>query len=164
MTAALDIQDLRTEFRVGGAWRPAVRGVSLSLHADETLAVVGESGSGKSVTALSVMRLLPPGNARIAAGRVFLGGRDLLALPERAMSELRGAAVSMIFQEPMTSLNPTMRIGDQIAEAIVLHRRGSRAAALAEAARLLDEVRIPAARHRLADFPHQFSGGMRQRG
>jgi peptide/nickel transport system ATP-binding protein len=163
MTVALDIRGLRTEFRIGGAWVPAVRDLSLALRQDETLAVVGESGSGKSVTALSVMRLLAGHNARIAAGRVFLGDQDLLALSERAMSRVRGNAIGMIFQEPMTSLNPTMTVGDQIAEAITLHRDGSRGKALAEAARLLEEVRIPAARQRLGDYPHQFSGGMRQR-
>ena len=163
MTPALDIQGLRTEFRIGGSWVPAVRDLSLTLRPNETLAVVGESGSGKSVTALSVMRLLARHNARIAAGRVMLGQRDLLTLSEREMSQVRGNAIGMIFQEPMTSLNPTMKVGDQIAEAITLHRDGSRPDALAEAARLLEEVRIPAARERLRDYPHQFSGGMRQR-
>ena len=163
MSAALDIQDLRTEFRIGGAWVAAVRDLSLTLQHDETLAVVGESGSGKSVTALSVMRLLARHNARIAAGKVMLGDRDLLQLSERQMSRVRGNAIGMIFQEPMTSLNPTMTVGDQIAEAITLHRDGSRTHALAEAARLLEEVRIPSAKQRLRDYPHQFSGGMRQR-
>ena len=163
MSPALDIQGLRTEFRIGGAWVPAVRDLSLTLEQNETLAVVGESGSGKSVTALSVMRLLARHGARIAAGRVLLDGDDLLQLNERAMSRVRGNAIGMIFQEPMTSLNPTMPVGDQIAEAITLHRDGSRKTALAEAARLLEEVRIPAARQRLRDYPHQFSGGMRQR-
>ena len=163
MIAALDIQGLRTEFQIGGQWVPAVRDLSLTLGADETLAVVGESGSGKSVTALSIMRLLPRHGARIAAGQVMLGERDLLRLSDSAMSRVRGNEIGMIFQEPMTSLNPTMTVGNQIAEAITLHRKTTRTAARAEAARLLDEVRIPAARERLNDYPHQFSGGMRQR-
>ena len=163
MTAALEIAGLRTEFRIGGAWVPAVRDLSLTLNRDETLAVVGESGSGKSVTALSIMRLLPRHAARIAAGRVMLGDQDLLRLSEPAMSRVRGDALGMIFQEPMTSLNPTMTVGDQIAEAITLHRDSSRREALVEAARLLEEVRIPSAKQRLGDYPHQFSGGMRQR-
>jgi ABC-type dipeptide/oligopeptide/nickel transport system ATPase component len=143
MSAALDIQALRTEFRIGGAWVPAVRDLSLTLQPNETLAVVGESGSGKSVTALSVMRLLARHNARIAAGRVMLGDQNLLDFSERETSRVRGNAIGMIFQEPMTSLNPTMAVGDQIAEAITLHRKDGRREALAEAARLLEEVRIP---------------------
>ena len=160
---ALDIRGLRTEFRIGGRWHAAVRDVSLTLHANETLAIVGESGSGKSVTALSVLRLLPGAGARIGAGAVIFAGRDLMRLSEAEMSDVRGNAIAMIFQEPMTSLNPTMTIGDQIAEAIVVHRGAAWAFARAQALRLLDEVKIPAAATRLDDYPHQFSGGMRQR-
>jgi peptide/nickel transport system ATP-binding protein len=161
--AVLSVQGLRTEFRVGGQWRAALRDVSFDLHAQETLALVGESGSGKSVTALSIMRLLPEVGARRAAGRVLLEGRDVTEIPESEMADIRGNALAMIFQEPMTSLNPTMRVGDQIAEALTIHRPGSRGQAEAEALRLLDEVRIPAAATRARDYPHQFSGGMRQR-
>jgi oligopeptide/dipeptide ABC transporter ATP-binding protein len=160
---ALDIRSLRTEFRVGGGWYPAVRDLSLSLAQNETLAIVGESGSGKSVTALSILRLLPRAGARIGAGEVVFDGRDLVKLSEREMSEVRGNAIAMIFQEPMTSLNPTMTVGEQIAEAITIHRGGSRAEAMAEALRLLKEVKIPSAEYRIHEYPHQFSGGMRQR-
>jgi peptide/nickel transport system ATP-binding protein len=160
---ALDIRNLRTEFRVGGGWYPAVRDLSLSLAPNETLAIVGESGSGKSVTALSILRLLPKAGARIGAGEVLFDGRDLAELSEREMSEVRGNAIAMIFQEPMTSLNPTMIVGEQIAEAIVIHRGGAWREAMAEALRLLKEVKIPSAESRIHDYPHQFSGGMRQR-
>ena len=160
---ALDIRNLRTEFKVGQGWYPAVRDLSLTLAPNETLAIVGESGSGKSVTALSILRLLPKAGARIGAGEVLFDGRDLAKLSEREMSAVRGNAIAMIFQEPMTSLNPTMTVGEQIAEAIIIHRGGSRAAAMAEALRLLKEVKIPSADSRIHDYPHQFSGGMRQR-
>jgi oligopeptide/dipeptide ABC transporter ATP-binding protein len=160
---ALDIRSLRTEFRIGGRWYPAVRDLSLALARNETLAVVGESGSGKSVTALSVLRLLPQAGARIAKGEIVFDGRDLASLSESEMSDVRGNAIAMIFQEPMTSLNPTMAVGEQIAEAIRIHRRVSRSDAMTEALRLLKEVKIPSAESRLHDYPHQFSGGMRQR-
>ena len=158
----LSVRDLKTSFRVDGRWREVVHGVSFDIGPKETVAVVGESGSGKSVTALSVMRLTPPGASRIE-GRVLLEGRDLLTLPERDMREVRGNDIAMIFQEPMTSLNPVLTVGFQIAEALRLHRGLSRAEAEAEVVRLLDKVRIPAARSRLHDYPHRFSGGMRQR-
>ena len=158
----LAVHNLTTSFKVEGRWRPVVRDVSFTIGAKETVALVGESGSGKSVTALSVMRLTPSGNSRIE-GRVLLEGRDLLALPEPAMRKVRGDDVAMIFQEPMTSLNPVLTIGFQIGEALMLHRGLSRAAAEAETVRLLDKVRIPAGRSRLHDYPHRFSGGMRQR-
>ncbi|BEG73085.1 ABC transporter ATP-binding protein [Achromobacter xylosoxidans] len=159
----LELRALRTEFRAGGAWHAAVRDVSLSVGRNETLAVVGESGSGKSVTALSVLRLLPGAGARHGGGQVLLDGQDLTALSERQMSKLRGEAIAMIFQEPMTSLNPTMTVGDQIAEAIRLHRRVSWKEARRQALAVLEEVKIPAAARRFGDYPHQFSGGMRQR-
>jgi len=124
---------------------------------------VGESGSGKSVTALSVLRLLPGAGARHGGGQVLLDGQDLTALSEKQMSRLRGEAIAMIFQEPMTSLNPTMTVGDQIAEAIRLHRKLSWKEARRLALEVLEEVKIPAAARRFDDYPHQFSGGMRQR-
>jgi peptide/nickel transport system ATP-binding protein len=163
MTPALEIVGLRTEFRIGGAWYPAVRDLTLTLMRDETLALVGESGCGKSVTALSVMGLVQPPFGRVAAGRILLGGRDLTALSEREMEAVRGDRMAMIFQEPMTSLNPVMTVGDQVAEALRTHRRVDRSAALARARELFDEVKIPSAAQRLGEYPHQFSGGMRQR-
>jgi len=159
----LELRDLRTEFRIGGQWHAAVRGVSLTVHPNETLAIVGESGSGKSVTALSVLRLLPASGARHGAGSVWLDGMEISKLSEKDMANLRGDAIAMIFQEPMTSLNPTMTIGDQIAEAIRQHRRVSWREARALALDALNEVKIPAAAKRFDDYPHQFSGGMRQR-
>lgn len=159
----LELRDLRTEFRIGGQWHAAVRGVSLTVHPNETLAIVGESGSGKSVTALSVLRLLPASGARHGAGSVWLDGMEISKISEKDMANLRGDAIAMIFQEPMTSLNPTMTIGDQIAEAIRQHRRVSWREARALALDALNEVKIPAAAKRFDDYPHQFSGGMRQR-
>ena len=158
----LAVENLTTAFRRDGAWREVVHGVSFTVGARETVALVGESGSGKSVSALAVMRLHPRQASRVG-GRVLFEGRDLLALPEPAMRGLRGDAIAMVFQEPMTSLNPVLTIGFQIAEGLMLHRGLGREAAEAEAVRLLDRVRIPAARSRLHDHPHRFSGGMRQR-
>ncbi len=158
----LDVQNLTTAFRRDGAWREVVHGVSFSVAPGETVALVGESGSGKSVSALSIMRLLPRDASRIG-GRVLLNGRDVLQLPEAEMRKVRGDDVAMVFQEPMTSLNPVLTIGFQISEGLMLHRRLSRAEAEAETLRLLDRVRIPAARSRVDDYPHRFSGGMRQR-
>ncbi|OZI44264.1 ABC transporter ATP-binding protein [Bordetella genomosp. 4] len=161
--AVLELRNLRTEFRVGGAWHAAVRDVSLTVRKNETLAVVGESGSGKSVTALSVLRLLPEAGSRHGGGQILLEGRDLASITEKQMAALRGDAIAMIFQEPMTSLNPTMTVGDQIAEAIRQHRHLSWREARALALEALEEVKIPAAASRFGDYPHQFSGGMRQR-
>jgi peptide/nickel transport system ATP-binding protein len=158
----LTVSGLTTSFRVEGLWRPVVRGVSFEIAPKETVALVGESGSGKSVSALSIMRLTPPGSSKIE-GSVKLSGRELLTLPEPAMRQVRGNEIAMIFQEPMTSLNPVLTIGFQIAEALMLHRGLSRAAAEAEVVRLLEKVRIPAAKARFHDYPHRFSGGMRQR-
>ncbi len=157
----LDVAGLSTEFPGRDGWRTVVDDVAFSVAARETLALVGESGSGKSVTALSIMRLLPDA-ARIR-GRVRLEGRDLLDLSEQAMEKLRGGAMAMIFQEPMTSLNPVMTIGAQLAETLRRHRGLDRAAAREEARRLLERVRIPAARARLDEHPHRLSGGMLQR-
>lgn len=160
---SLELHDLSTEFRVGGTWYPAVRGMSLSVAKNETLAIVGESGSGKSVTALSILRLMSGSNARHGGGQILLEGEDLTQLSERRMATVRGNKIAMIFQEPMTSLNPTMVIGDQIAEAIRLHRKLGWKEARKIALQVLDEVKIPAAVQRFNDYPHQFSGGMRQR-
>src|SRR6266567_2831553 len=158
----LSISGLTTSFMREGQWIPVVRNVSFDVAAKETVAIVGESGSGKSVTALSVMRLIPQENGRIQ-GSIKLAGRDLLTLPEHAMQDVRGNEVAMIFQEPMTSLNPVLTIGFQIAEALIYHRGMSRSAAEAETIRLLEKVRIPAAKSRFHEYPHRFSGGMRQR-
>jgi peptide/nickel transport system ATP-binding protein len=158
----LAVEGLTVSFRADGAWRPVVEELSFTIAPQETLAVVGESGSGKSVTALSVMRLLPPGQSRIE-GRIALDGRALLPLAEHEMRRVRGNEIAMIFQEPMTSLNPVLTVGFQVAEALIYHRGLGRAAAEAEALRLLERVRIPAARSRFHEFPHRFSGGMRQR-
>lgn len=164
----LEMDDLRVRFRTDGGFVPAVNGVSLTLRRGETLALVGESGSGKSVTSLAIMRLLPRGGGCMAEGRIRFhdpdrGPRELLAITDEEMRGLRGNRISMIFQEPMTSLNPVRTIGDQIAEAILCHRPLSRAAALARAAELLDLVGIPEPRRRLTSYPHHLSGGMRQR-
>jgi len=160
--ALLDIRDLRTTFHSAAGDARAVDGISLQLEHGRTLGVVGESGCGKTMTALSIMRLVPP-PGRIVAGRVELEGRNLLELSEPAMRAVRGAEIAMIFQEPMTSLNPLFTIGDQIAEAIRLHREVGRGAARAEAIEMLRTVEIPEPERRYADYPHQLSGGMRQR-
>jgi peptide/nickel transport system ATP-binding protein len=158
----LSVDKLRTSFIVDGEWKPVVRDISFDVAPGETVAIVGESGSGKSVTSLSIMRLLQPDTSRIE-GRVMLGGRDLLALREHEMRQVRGNEVAMIFQEPMTSLNPLFTIGDQISEALLCHRPMSKADAKAETIRILDKVRIPSAASRFDEYPHRFSGGMRQR-
>ncbi len=162
ITPVLSVQNLTTSFNVDGEWKPVVRDVSFSVAPGETVAIVGESGSGKSVTSLSIMRLLQEGTSRID-GKILLGGRDLLSLPEHEMRKVRGNDVSMIFQEPMTSLNPLFTIGDQISEALLCHKDMSAAEAKAETIRLLEKVRIPSAASRFDEYPHRFSGGMRQR-
>jgi peptide/nickel transport system ATP-binding protein len=161
-TPVLTVEGLTTSFRVDGAWLPVVRDVGFAIGKGETVAVVGESGSGKSVTALSIMRLVQQGVGRIE-GSVRLDGTDLLALDEAAMRDVRGGAIGMIFQEPMTSLNPVLTVGFQVAEVLRRHRGMDAAAADAETLRLLELVRIPDARRRLGEHPHSFSGGMRQR-
>ncbi|EIG58504.1 peptide/nickel transport system ATP-binding protein [Bradyrhizobium sp. JR1.5] len=158
----LSVSGLTTSFMRERQWSPVVRDVSFDIASRETVAIVGESGSGKSVTALSIMRLIPKENGRVE-GSVRLAGRDLLTLAEASMKDVRGNEVAMIFQEPMTSLNPVLTIGFQIAEALIQHRGLSRAAAEVETIRLLDRVRIPAAKSRFHEHPHRFSGGMRQR-
>ncbi len=161
--ALLEIEDLKVRFRGDrGRVTEAVAGISLSVAPGRTLGIVGESGSGKSVTALSVLRLLPRDSAEIS-GRIVFEGRDLLALPEQAMQDLRGNRMAMIFQEPMTSLNPSYTVGDQIGEVLVRHRGLSKQGAAGEAIELLRKVRIPSPEARLSSYPHKLSGGMRQR-
>src|SRR5881398_3359187 len=159
----LEVADLRTWFFTRDGVVRAVDGVSFSVMPGETLAIVGESGCGKSVTALSVLRLVPSPPGRIVSGRIRFAGRDLLRLSEAEMRRVRGNEVSMIFQEPMTSLNPVLTIGRQIAETLTLHQGLGRKAALARAVDMLRLVHIPEADRRLGEYPHQLSGGMRQR-
>ncbi len=161
-TPLLDVEHLSVVFDTAAGPVVAVDDVSFSIAAGETLGLVGESGSGKSMTAFSVLRLLPP-SGRVTAGRILFKGRDLLTLSEDAMRDVRGAGISLIFQEPMTALNPVMRVGEQIAEALTVHGIATRGAARAAAIELLDSVRIPDAARRVRDYPHQLSGGMRQR-
>jgi peptide/nickel transport system ATP-binding protein len=157
----LEVEDLAVTIETPKAPLPVVRGISFALERGATLGLVGESGSGKSMTALALMRLLPD-SAR-ATGAVRLNDEDLLRADEARLCALRGDRIAMIFQEPMTSLNPVHTIGDQIAETLILHRSYGRAAALGEAATLLDRVGIANARARLSSYPHQLSGGQRQR-
>jgi len=158
----LVVDRLTTVFDTRQGPTPAVGDVSFEIGAGETLGLVGESGSGKSVTALSIMRLVqPPG--RIAGGSIRFQGRDLLGLPEPEMRKVRGAGIALIFQEPMTALNPVFRIGDQIAETLQVHGRARGRAARDRAVELLEQVKIPDAAARVDDYPHQLSGGMRQR-
>ena len=158
----LAVRNLTTAFRVDDEWITVVKGISFEIGQRETVAIVGESGSGKSVTALSIMGLLPAANSRVS-GEILLDGRDLLKLSENRMRHVRGNLISMIFQEPMTSLNPVLTLGFQIAEALIYHRGLDRAQAEAETLRILDRVRIPSAASRLHEYPHRLSGGMRQR-
>jgi oligopeptide/dipeptide ABC transporter ATP-binding protein len=158
----LSVERLTTGFDINGRFVPAVIDASFHVRAGETLCIVGESGSGKSVTALSIMRLVqPPG--RIASGRVRFRDRDLLALPEREMQKMRGAEIALIFQEPMTALNPVFTIGSQIEETLLVHGRATRKSARPRAIELLDAVRVPEPHLRVRDYPHQLSGGLRQR-
>ena len=159
----LEVTDLRTWFFTRDGVVHAVDGVSFRVFPGETLAIVGESGCGKSVTALSVLRLIPSPPGRIVSGTVRFAGRDLLGLGEAQMRDVRGNEISMIFQEPMTSLNPVLTIGRQIAETLTLHQGLSRAKALTRAVDMLRLVHIPEAERRIAEYPHQLSGGMRQR-
>ena len=162
MDALLEIDGLATEIRTRDATVRAVDGVSLTVRTGETVGIVGESGCGKSMTGLSVMRLLPSGG-RIVAGSVVLSGRDLTKLSEAEMRAVRGAEVAMVFQDPMTSLNPTMTVGDQVAETLRIHHRAGRQEAQARAVEMLDLVGIPSPRDRMRAYPHHLSGGLRQR-
>jgi oligopeptide/dipeptide ABC transporter ATP-binding protein len=159
----LDVQGLKTHFFSDDGVSPAVDGVDFHVRRAETLGVVGESGCGKSVTALSIMRLIPVPPGRIVAGRILFEGRDLLELPADQMRTIRGNRISMIFQEPMTSLNPVYTIGNQIAEAVRLHQKLSPQDALDRSLEMLKRVGIPAPERRVHEYPHQLSGGMRQR-
>jgi peptide/nickel transport system ATP-binding protein len=159
----LDVKGLKTVFFTNSGLFKAVDDLSFTVRRGETLAIVGESGCGKSVTALSIMRLVPDPPGRIVGGSVLLEGTDLLGLNEDKMRTIRGNRISMIFQEPMTSLNPVMRIGDQITEAVRLHRPMSQKEAWAQAVQMLRLVRIPVPERRALEYPHQLSGGMRQR-
>ncbi len=159
----LDVKNLQTVFFTNSGLFKAVDDISFSVRRGETLAIVGESGCGKSVTALSIMRLVPDPPGRIVGGSVALEGTDLLGLDEAEMRAIRGNRISMIFQEPMTSLNPVIRIGDQITEAVRLHRSITRKEAWAKAVEMLRLVRIPEPERRATEYPHQLSGGMRQR-
>jgi len=161
--ALLEVTDLRTSFFTREGEVRAVDGVSFSLERGKTLGIVGESGCGKSVTALSIMGLIPKPPAKIVGGSAVFEGRELTTLPERDLEDLRGNDIAMIFQDPMTSLNPTLKIGVQITESIRRHLDLSRKDARKRAVELLDEVQIPKAAERLDDYPHRYSGGMRQR-
>lgn len=159
----VSLTDVTTEFRTEAGAIRAIDGVSFDVQAGKTLGVVGESGCGKSVTALSIMQLLPKGIGRITRGEIKLQGRNLVGMPEAELRTLRGNRMAMIFQEPMTSLNPVFTIGAQIIEAIVLHTRVDKRTARTQAIAALQQVGIPAPESRVDDYPHQLSGGMRQR-
>jgi len=158
----LSVEDLRVEFWTQRGTVYAVNGVSFEIAAGETLGIVGESGCGKSVTALAVLGILPRAG-RVATGRALFEGRDLIGLSDRELRRIRGREIGMIFQDPMTSLNPVLTVGRQIREALQTHMGMHRRQAEARAVELLDQVGIPSARERVSDYPHQFSGGMRQR-
>ncbi len=159
----LTIQDLQTHFFTGEGVVRAVDGVTLSVRPGETLGLVGESGCGKTVTALSILRLIPNPPGRIVGGTICFEGRDLLRLPEEEMRSIRGCAISMIFQEPMTSLNPVFTVGEQVAEGIRHHQKVSRREAWDRAVEVLRRVKIPDPARRAYEYPHQLSGGLRQR-
>jgi peptide/nickel transport system ATP-binding protein len=160
---ALSVSGLRTTLAFREKSVDVVRGVSFSVQRGETLALVGESGCGKTMTALSIMRLLPDPPARLTGGQIRLEGRDITALPQDQMRRLRGDSISMVFQEPLTALDPVFSIGDQLVELIRAHRNVARQTAWDQAVEILKEVQIPSAEERMRDYPHQLSGGMRQR-
>ncbi len=162
MTALLTVEDLKTSFFTSRGEVQAVRGVSFSVAPGETLGIVGESGSGKSITCMSILKLLK-GTGRVLTGKAVFEGRDLLALDEDELRDIRGNDIAVIFQDPMTSLNPTISVGEQVMETILRHRNVSRAEARKRAVELFSLVRIPSAESRLKSYPHEFSGGMRQR-
>lgn len=159
----IQIKNLHVQFSTYGGRVQAVRGVSFDLHKGETLAIVGESGCGKSVTSQSIMRLIPTPPGRITSGSILFKGQDLTKLSEKKMRDIRGADISMIFQDPMTALNPTLRVGEQIAENIMQHENISKEKAKEKAFEMLELVGIPNPKERLKQYPHEFSGGMRQR-
>lgn len=159
----LEVRNLRTQFLVGGRTGTAVDGVSFSIDDGATLGIVGESGSGKSITALTILRLLPRPFARIAGGEVLFRGVDLLKVDDKEMRRYRGRHISMVLQDPMTALNPVLTIGDQIEEAVRTHQDLPREAVRRRAVELLELLRVPTALNRLSSYPHEFSGGMRQR-
>ncbi|AJI23854.1 ABC transporter ATP-binding protein [Priestia megaterium] len=163
MEKMLQIKNLHVQFSTYGGRVQAVRGVSFDLHKGETLAIVGESGCGKSVTSQSIMRLIPTPPGRITSGSILFKGQDLTKLSEKKMRDIRGADISMIFQDPMTALNPTLRVGEQIAENIMQHENISKEKAKEKAFETLELVGIPNPKERLKQYPHEFSGGMRQR-
>jgi oligopeptide/dipeptide ABC transporter ATP-binding protein len=163
MTALLEVRDLQVEFDTQDGRVRVLDHVSFDLAPGEILGIVGESGCGKSMTALSILGLVPKPTGHVTAGQIQFQGEDLLRVPERRMREVRGNDISMIFQEPMTSLNPVYRVGEQIAETLRFHRGLGRATAEQKAVEMLKAVRIPDAERRAREFPHQFSGGMRQR-
>lgn len=159
----LEVEDLKTYFYTFDGVARAVDGVSYYVEKGEALGIVGESGCGKSVTASSIMRIVPEPPGKIVGGKIYFHGEDLIGLSQKAMRRIRGSRIAMIFQEPMTSLNPVFTIGDQIAEMFTLHRSMSKKSGLAAAVEMLDRVQIPAPHKRIDDYPHQLSGGMRQR-
>jgi oligopeptide transport system ATP-binding protein len=163
MTALMKVEGLTTRFYTDDGTVHAVNGISYTLKEGEILGIVGESGCGKSVHALSIMRLIPSPPGKIEAGQVWFEGRNLLEISEGEMRHVRGALVAMVFQDPMTSLNPVYTVGSQIMESLILHKGMDKGQARERACELLEMVGIPAARQRLDDYPHQFSGGMRQR-
>lgn len=163
MEKMIQIKNLHVQFSTYGGRVQAVRGVSFDLHKGETLAIVGESGCGKSVTSQSIMRLIPTPPGRITSGSILFKGQDLTKLSEKKMRDIRGADISMIFQDPMTALNPTLRVGEQISENIMQHENISKEKAKEKAFEMLELVGIPNPKERLKQYPHEFSGGMRQR-
>jgi len=160
---ALVVENLVTAFSLQGRYLPAVDGCSFSLNQGKTLGLVGESGCGKSVTSLSILRLIPEPLGKILSGKILFNGQDILQLKERDLQKLRGHKISMIFQEPMTSLNPVMSLGLQVAEVFRIHKNLSKKEAKERSIHMLDKVQIPSARKRFDEYPHQISGGMRQR-
>ena len=163
MGVLLQVKDLKTQFFTQDGVVNAVNGVSFDLYEEETLGIVGESGSGKSVTALSIMGLIPQPPGKITAGEVLFKGENLIGISDERMRKIRGKEIAMIFQDPMTSLNPVLKISRQIGESLQLHMGMDNAAARKRTVDLLKLVGIPSAADRLDDYPHQFSGGMRQR-
>ncbi|MGG0891613.1 ABC transporter ATP-binding protein [Cytobacillus horneckiae] len=163
MEKVLEVKDLKVSFQTYGGTVQAVRGVSFDLHKGETLAIVGESGSGKSVTSQTLMKLIPMPPGKITGGQILFNGEDLVPKSDKEMESIRGKEISMIFQDPMTSLNPTMKVGNQIMEGLIKHQKVSKAGAKKRAIELLKLVGIPMPESRVNQYPHEFSGGMRQR-